>query len=93
MMDCSSCELSMGEELYKEQHIANKFFFLLRGEMHLVLDGDDDNISKILEEGQFFGFRDDPFETRNEIVTAKSQLVEVIEIDTFNFKEIIQKAK
>ncbi len=52
----------------------------------------DDKATKVIEEGQFFGFRNKPDETRNDFVTAKSNKTEVIQIDNAKFQEILSKA-
>ena len=53
----------------------------------------DDKTTKIIEEGQFFGFRNKPSEMRNDFVTAKSNLTEVIQIDNLKFQSIFSKAQ
>ena len=48
--------------------------------------------TKIIDQGQFFGFRNKPENIRNSFATAKSSPTEVIQIDTVKFQEIFSKA-
>ena len=53
----------------------------------------NDKTTKIIDEGQFFGFRNKPSEMRNDFVTAKADLTEVIQIDNHKFQSIFSKAQ
>ena len=78
-------ELKIGEALYSKQHTSENFYFLLRGQLHMTMLESDDKTTKIIDEGQFFGFRNKPSEMRNDFVTAKADLTEVIQIDNHKF--------
>ena len=81
-------ELRIGEALYSKQHTSENFYFLLRGQLHMTMLASDEKTTKIIDEGQFFGFRNTPNEMRNDFVTAKSNLTEVIQIDNTKFQSI-----
>ena len=72
MTNFTTCKLSEGEALYQKGDPSDKFYFLLHGTVHYLEHEGENKPLKVLEEGQFFGFRSDPTLLRNEIITAKT---------------------
>ena len=60
--------------------------------MHMTMLDGTIKTTKIIDQGQFFGFRNKPENIRNSFATAKSSPTEVIQIDTVKFQEIFSKA-
>mmetsp|Transcript_34655 Transcript_34655/g.45583 ORF Transcript_34655/g.45583 Transcript_34655/m.45583 type:complete len:108 (-) Transcript_34655:1329-1652(-) len=82
-------ELTLGEALYKKGEMANHFYFLVRGQLHLtVVESSHTKMSLTIEENSFFGFRECTTE-RNDFATSKDKSTEVIQIDTRVYKSLI----
>lgn len=86
-------ELSLGEALYKKGDKSNYFYFLLRGQLHIIVDESaQTKFSHSVEENQLFGFREASAE-RNDFATSKDKQTEVIQIDTSVYKKIITQTQ
>ena len=82
-------QLTRGEPLYKKGEMANHFYFLVRGALHLTVVADSQTkMSHTIEENHFFGFRESQME-RNDFATSKANLTEVIQIDTRVYRTLI----
>ena len=82
-------QLGRGEPLYKKGEMANHFYFLVRGTLHLtVVESQQTKMSHTIEESSFFGFRES-MTARNDFATSKDNLTEVIQIDTRVYRSLI----
>ena len=85
--------MELGVPLYKKGEMANHFYFLVRGQLHLtVVESQNTKMSLTIEENSFFGFRESSA-ARNDFATSKNETTEVIQIDTRVYRSLITQTQ
>ena len=93
MLHCRLKQLGRGGILYDKGNLSDCFYFVLKGDVHVtMLDGKETRPTKTMEEGMIFGFRDSCL-SRDDFATSKQADTEVIEIPSFQYKEIITQTQ
>jgi len=90
--------------LYKKGDSSRSFYFMLRGKLELLVDsshgtvGQQQNplefkLSKVVDENEFFGFKQFCDEQRNEYARAVTDNVEILEIEKDAYEQIVKQTQ
>jgi CRP-like cAMP-binding protein len=92
MRDCKLITVEQNHQLYNKGDSSDFFYFVLRGQLHLMVTENNQNkFSKTVDEGTFFGMKEIQNQERNDFANASQANTEVLVFNSIVYKNIITK--